>query len=358
MSTPAVEVENLTKVFSLGLKKEYVVAIDNLSFRVDAGEVYGLIGPNGSGKSTTMKVVLGLMAPSKGEARVFGLDSGDIRARGTRSVSSPRIRISTSTSPGPRRCDSTENSAECAAGPSRTASPNSSSWSISRARDAAARRLFERHAPAHRTGPGPRAESASRHPRRTHRGRRSIGSARSATSSSASATRGSPSFSVPTSSSRCRKSATASASSSAGGCAARAARGTHLDRGPDHPHPRGSLAGPPRPHPRPRLRRRLGEGRRRGPSPHQPRTPLHPDRGAQPRGIQMSADSPAPATPPVRAAAAAVPLFSPGRVFTIASGTVTQLVRMKTFYFLLAFALVVVAAGTSTSPRRPRRSSR
>lgn len=81
MSTPAVEVENLTKVFSLGLKKEYVVAIDNLSFRVDAGEVYGLIGPNGSGKSTTMKVVLGLMAPSKGEARVFGLDSGDIRAR-------------------------------------------------------------------------------------------------------------------------------------------------------------------------------------------------------------------------------------------------------------------------------------
>lgn len=81
MSTPAVEVENLTKVFSLGLGKEYVVAIDNLSFRVDAGEVYGLIGPNGSGKSTTMKVVLGLMAPSKGEARVFGLDSGDIRAR-------------------------------------------------------------------------------------------------------------------------------------------------------------------------------------------------------------------------------------------------------------------------------------
>jgi ABC-2 type transport system ATP-binding protein len=81
MSDPAVEVKNLTKVFSLGLRKEYVVAIDNLSFRVDAGEVYGLIGPNGSGKSTTMKVVLGLMAPSKGEARVFGLDSGDIRAR-------------------------------------------------------------------------------------------------------------------------------------------------------------------------------------------------------------------------------------------------------------------------------------
>lgn len=78
---PAVEVSHLTKVFSLGLRREYVVAVDNLSFRVEAGEVYGLIGPNGSGKSTTMKVVLGLMAPSKGEAKVFGLDSGDIRAR-------------------------------------------------------------------------------------------------------------------------------------------------------------------------------------------------------------------------------------------------------------------------------------
>ncbi|MEM7697151.1 MAG: ABC transporter ATP-binding protein [Verrucomicrobiota bacterium] len=85
MSDLAVEVTNLTKVFAtqLGknLRQEYVVAVDNLSFHVGAGEVYGLIGPNGSGKSTTMKVVLGLMAASQGEAKVFGLDSGDIRAR-------------------------------------------------------------------------------------------------------------------------------------------------------------------------------------------------------------------------------------------------------------------------------------
>lgn len=81
MSELAVEVKNLTKVFATGLRKQYVVAVDNLSFDVKAGEVYGLIGPNGSGKSTTMKVVLGLMAPSKGSAKVFGLDSGDIRAR-------------------------------------------------------------------------------------------------------------------------------------------------------------------------------------------------------------------------------------------------------------------------------------
>lgn len=81
MSTPAVEVSNLTKVFQTGIRKQYVVAVDNLSFRVEPGEVYGLIGPNGSGKSTTMKVVLGLMAASKGSAKVFGLDSGDLKAR-------------------------------------------------------------------------------------------------------------------------------------------------------------------------------------------------------------------------------------------------------------------------------------
>lgn len=77
----AVEVRNLTKVFPTGIRKDYVVAVDNLSFEVSAGEVYGLIGPNGSGKSTTMKVVLGLMAASRGSATVFGYESGDIRAR-------------------------------------------------------------------------------------------------------------------------------------------------------------------------------------------------------------------------------------------------------------------------------------
>lgn len=82
MSDLAVEVKNMTKVFSRGLKKsDYVVAVDNLSFDIKPGEVYGLIGPNGSGKSTTMKVVLGLMSPTKGDVKVFGYDSGDIRAR-------------------------------------------------------------------------------------------------------------------------------------------------------------------------------------------------------------------------------------------------------------------------------------
>ena len=82
-STPAVQIEGLTKVFRLPFKKEQVVAVDDLSLKVGAGEVYGLIGPNGSGKSTTMKVLLGLISPSSGKASIFGLDSGDTASRGS-----------------------------------------------------------------------------------------------------------------------------------------------------------------------------------------------------------------------------------------------------------------------------------
>lgn len=81
MSSPAVEVENLTKIFSLSLRRDYLVAVQNLSFTVGAGEVYGLIGPNGSGKSTTMKVILGLMKATRGATRIFGIDSRDMRSR-------------------------------------------------------------------------------------------------------------------------------------------------------------------------------------------------------------------------------------------------------------------------------------
>ncbi len=58
-------------------------------------------------------------------------------------------------------------------------------------------------------------------------------------------------------------------------------------------------------------------------------------------------------TPTLRPPTAKVPLFSIGRVWTIAGSTVTQLVRMKTFYFLLAFALVVVVVGNFNIPTTP-----
>ena len=59
---PAVLVKNLSKVFPVPMRREKVLAVDNISFEVPAGSVYGLIGPNGSGKSTTMKVLLGLIS--------------------------------------------------------------------------------------------------------------------------------------------------------------------------------------------------------------------------------------------------------------------------------------------------------
>ena len=63
-----IEALGLTRVFG------ELVAVDSVSFRVDKGEVYGLLGPNGSGKSTTMKMLLGLLKPTAGTARIGGHD--------------------------------------------------------------------------------------------------------------------------------------------------------------------------------------------------------------------------------------------------------------------------------------------
>lgn len=81
MSTPAVLVEDLTKVFPVPLRRQRVVAVRDLTLRVGEGEVYGLLGPNGSGKSTTLKVLLGLVTPTKGRAAIFGKDSREYRSR-------------------------------------------------------------------------------------------------------------------------------------------------------------------------------------------------------------------------------------------------------------------------------------
>ena len=59
-----------------GLTKRYaeVVAVDDLTFQVGPGEIYGLLGPNGAGKTTTILMLLGLSEPTAGTARVVGLD--------------------------------------------------------------------------------------------------------------------------------------------------------------------------------------------------------------------------------------------------------------------------------------------
>jgi ABC-2 type transport system ATP-binding protein len=67
-----VSVRGLTKVFKDFWGRPKARAVDNVSFEVRRGEVFGLLGPNGSGKSTTVKLLLGLLYPTKGHIEVFG----------------------------------------------------------------------------------------------------------------------------------------------------------------------------------------------------------------------------------------------------------------------------------------------
>jgi ABC-2 type transport system ATP-binding protein len=77
----AVETIGLTKRYPLTWKRKVLVALDNLHLQVRQGEVFGLLGPNGSGKSTTLKLLLGLIVASEGDARVFGLPPESLDAR-------------------------------------------------------------------------------------------------------------------------------------------------------------------------------------------------------------------------------------------------------------------------------------
>src|SRR5208282_1483124 len=67
-----VSVRGLTKVFKDFWGRQKARAVDNVDFEVRQGEVFGLLGPNGSGKSTTVKLILGLLYPTKGHIEVFG----------------------------------------------------------------------------------------------------------------------------------------------------------------------------------------------------------------------------------------------------------------------------------------------
>ncbi len=68
-----ISVVDLTKHFQAG--RRTIVAVDQLTFHVSAGEVYGLLGPNGAGKTTTLWMVLGLLPPTSGYAEVEGFRS-------------------------------------------------------------------------------------------------------------------------------------------------------------------------------------------------------------------------------------------------------------------------------------------
>ena len=79
MSEPVVLVKNLTRRFG------DFVAVDHVSFEIQPGEIVGYLGPNGSGKTTTIRMLLGLLAPDEGSATVLGFDAArqteQVRAR-------------------------------------------------------------------------------------------------------------------------------------------------------------------------------------------------------------------------------------------------------------------------------------
>ena len=81
MTDAAVVIRGLTKIFPVPLYRHSIVAVRDLSLRVEPGEVYGLLGPNGSGKSTTLKIILGLVSPSRGRTEIFGRDSRLVESR-------------------------------------------------------------------------------------------------------------------------------------------------------------------------------------------------------------------------------------------------------------------------------------
>src|SRR5690554_7549727 len=69
MQSPTIEICNLTKKYG------DFTAVDNLTFSIGKGEVFGLLGPNGAGKTTTILMLMGLTEPSSGTVRIAGYDS-------------------------------------------------------------------------------------------------------------------------------------------------------------------------------------------------------------------------------------------------------------------------------------------
>ncbi len=78
---PVIKAVGLTKVFRDFWRRARVRAVNDLDFEVEAGEVYGLLGPNGSGKSTAIKMILGLLHPTRGRVSVFGQPPGDVQVK-------------------------------------------------------------------------------------------------------------------------------------------------------------------------------------------------------------------------------------------------------------------------------------
>jgi ABC-2 type transport system ATP-binding protein len=77
-----VEIENLSKDYEVGFwKKKRVRALDDLNLRVTGGQIFGFLGGNGAGKTTTIKILMSLLFPTTGTARILGSDISDVKMR-------------------------------------------------------------------------------------------------------------------------------------------------------------------------------------------------------------------------------------------------------------------------------------
>lgn len=78
---PALEIRNLSKSYRRGWRAQKVDALKNIALDVAPGEAFGFVGPNGAGKSTTIKILMGSLRASAGEARIFGVPISDPQSR-------------------------------------------------------------------------------------------------------------------------------------------------------------------------------------------------------------------------------------------------------------------------------------
>ena len=75
----AIEIDNLTKDYEVGFwRKRKVRALDGLSLTVERGHIFGFLGANGAGKTTTLKLLMRLIYPTGGTARILGRDISDV----------------------------------------------------------------------------------------------------------------------------------------------------------------------------------------------------------------------------------------------------------------------------------------
>jgi ABC-2 type transport system ATP-binding protein len=81
MSDVVLRADGLAKTFRLDFFRKRVEAVKDVTFSVNRGEVFGFLGPNGAGKTTTLKMLMGLVKPTRGTAQVLGRPVADIEAK-------------------------------------------------------------------------------------------------------------------------------------------------------------------------------------------------------------------------------------------------------------------------------------